>query len=326
MHLVLRLPADGPATADALIRSYSLSRLPVDGACRISVKRAGAGSREVWRRLRPGAVVEARGPQGEFIADLAPSRPVVLLSTGIGITPLLALAEQIIEFDLRSDQARRIHFVHGARHGAAMVFADELAALEARAAGMLTLTRVFSQPREVDRLGISHEFEGRLTLELLRRVVAFDDDDFYLCGPPAFMQQMYDGLRAQAIADHRIHAEAFGPSTLRRTTSDARDALAMQQREPAGEATVVTFARSGTSATWLPGGGSLLELAERSGLAPEYGCRNGSCGTCRTPLVGGAVAYPGRVRPPGAVDSVLICCAVPASPAQAAPDPLVLDL
>jgi ferredoxin len=84
----------------------------------------------------------------------------------------------------------------------------------------------------------------------------------------------------------------------------------------------VRFVHAGVAATWRPGEGTLLDLAERAGLQPEWGCREGSCGTCRTRVEAGAVAYPDRLPPAGPPDSALVCCAVPA----AGVDALALEL
>ena len=321
MHLVIRLPAQREAAAT--IASYSLSRMPADGSYRISVKRGGQTSRAVWAALRKGAVVELRGPQGQFVADVESPRPVVLLSTGIGITPMLAMAEQILESDRRAGKHRRIRFLHGARDGAAMPFRAELSALQAASNGLLTVTRCFSRPAASDRPSIDFEFQGRLDLQTLRRTLSFDDYDFYLCGSAGFMQQMYDGLRSLNIADGRIRAEAFGPSSLRRDAAPSAGPSVMAL-EAATTSTPVMFARAHRQATWSSSSGTLLELAEQSGLEPEFGCRDGSCGTCRTRVVSGKVAYPGRTPPEVGDDTALICCAVPARTSDNAG--LVLDL
>lgn len=323
MHVVIRLPAqDGEA---AMIASYSLSRLPADGAYRISVKRSGETSRVVWTALTEHAVIELRGPQGEFTADVASPRPVVLLSAGIGITPMLAMAEQILESDRRAGRRRQVHFLHGARDGASMPFRIDLSALQAAANGLLTVTRCFSRPAASDQAGFEYESEGHLDLQTLRRTLPFDDFDFYLCGPAGFMQQMYDGLRSLNIADGRIRAEAFGPSSLRRDAVGGAE-TSQVALEAAEASTPVTFALANRRVAWLPGSGSLLELAERSGLEPEFGCRDGTCGTCRTRVVSGNVAYPGRTPPELGQGAALICCAVPARQVADAVPGLVLDL
>lgn len=309
MHLVLRTPAQEGNLP--LIVSYSLSKMPSDGGYRISVKRAGPHSSAVWAHLQEGAVVEVRGPQGEFVAELASPRPVVLLSAGIGITPMLAMVEQLLEADRRAGKRRRIHFLHGAQDGDAMPFRAELAALASASNGLLTVTRCFSRPTSTERLDADFEVQGRLDVSVLRRTLPFDDYDFYLCGPPAFMQQTYDALRDMNIADARIRAEAFGPSSLRRRSDSAT--LSPEQLAASTVDVPVSFVRTGTTAIWTSGSGSLLDLAERSGLTPEFGCRDGTCGTCRTAVVGGAVAYPGRAAPVAGAGGALICCGVPAA-------------
>jgi ferredoxin len=134
---------------------------------------------------------------------------------------------------------------------------------------------------------------------------------------------MYDGLRALNIVDKRIHAEAFGPSTLQRP---ATEPLAEPVQLPAASTPVpVYFASSAKEARWTPDSGSLLELAESHGLSPDFSCRGGSCGTCKTRIVSGNVHYP---NPPAQMpddDTVLICCAIPAQQ-DGGVQPLVLDL
>ena len=140
-------------------------------------------------------------------------------------------------------------------------------------------------------------------------MLPFDDYDFYLCGPAAFMQSLYDGLRGLNIADSRIHAEAFGTSSLtRRPDAGSR----MPDKPAATEPVHVVFAKSGKEARWEPGKGTLLELAEARGLSPEFSCRSGSCGSCRTPILEGEVSYLSKPSFPVEEGEALICSAVPA--------------
>jgi hypothetical protein len=166
--------------------------------------------------------------------------------------------------------------------------------------------------------GEDYEASGRIDPALLRAALPFDDYDFYLCGPASFMQSLYDGLRSLNIADARIHAEAFGPASLQRSASDG----AAGRPAPAQEPVPVTFTRSGKDARWTPESGSLLELAESAGLAPEFSCRGGSCGTCRTRILAGAVTYRKQPEFRIAPGELLTCCAVPAEGTE----PLLLDL
>ena len=131
-----------------------------------------------------------------------------------------------------------------------------------------------------------------------------------ICAPPAFSQALYDGLRGYGVADDRIHAEAFGPASLKRTAAQQQEAPAGPP--PATTSIPVTFIDSLKEARWEPGSGSLLELAEARGLAPEFSCREGHCGTCKTRLLKGAVSYPRQPAARVGADEVLVCCAVPA--------------
>ena len=150
-----------------------------------------------------------------------------------------------------------------------------------------------------------------------------DRADFVLCGPGAFTQGLYDSLRDLDIDDRQIHAETFGPSTLRRRPDP--EAVPFAQPPAATRAVAVRFQQAGRELSWEPASGSLLQLAESAGLHPPFSCRGGSCGTCQTRLISGQVNYPqvpAQLPDPG---QVLICCAVPAAVDNLVPA-LVLDL
>ncbi len=134
------------------------------------------------------------------------------------------------------------------------------------------------------------------------------------------MQQMYDALRSVNVADGRVHAEAFGPSSLQRKADEGVPEVPMIA--PSSTAVPVLFMRSAKEARWIPGGGTLLELAEQRGLSPEYSCRGGSCGSCRTRILSGSVTYAQTPTAEVGPDEALICCALPAEGATA----LHLDL
>ena len=315
-HVPVQVKRDGEAP---LIRTYSLSSAPSDGYWRISVKAQGPVSRHLHARIAPGDVLDVRPPMGSFTLDIQSTRPLVLIGAGVGITPLLAMLRE----QLSHGQARAIHVFQGARSLADLPFRQELASLRQRAAGLLHIHRALSQPESHALLGRDYEFAGRLGIGQVKAALALDDYEFYLCGPGSFTQDLYEGLRGVHVPDARIHAEAFGPSTLRRHM-DA-DQPALQQPPAASEPVPVYFAASAKEARWAPGGGTLLELAEARGLAPEFSCRGGSCGTCKTRLVSGQVHYPNPPAELPEAGSVLICCAVPAQ-VQAGVQALVLDI
>ena len=315
-HIPVRLQLDGEAP---LVRTYSLSSAPSDGYLRISVKAQGPASRHLHERLKVGDVLDVRLPMGNFTLDQQSQRPLVLIGAGVGITPLMAMLRE----QLSTGQGRRVHLFHGGRSLAELPFRQELAVLKQQAGDLLVIHRALSQPEAHAVPGRDFEFAGRLGIAQIKAALALDDYDFYLCGPASFTQDLYEGLRAVHVPDARIHAEAFGPSTLRRHTDDRQPVL--QQPPAATQPVPVYFASSAKEARWAPDSGTLLELAERRGLSPDFSCRGGSCGTCKTRVVSGQVHYP---NPPAELPdsgSVLICCAVPAQPEDGA-QPLVLEL
>ncbi|WP_217474752.1 pyridoxamine 5'-phosphate oxidase family protein [Stutzerimonas stutzeri] len=306
-HLPIRVRL--PGQTKPLIRTYTLSVAPSDGTYRISVKREGTVSRYLHEHLHEGSTLEARAPEGDFTLDAQDARPAVLIAGGVGITPMLAMLRHLVHEGLRKQRFRPATLFYAARSKQDRAFDQELTDLIATAQGAVKLVRVLSDTRDA-RAGIDYEACGRIDMALLSRFLAFDDYAFYLCGPPPFTQAIYDGLRSYGIADERIHAESFGPAALARTRDAGMPAAA---RLPAATTPVpVAFVDSLKEARWTPETGTLLELAEARGLDPEFGCREGSCGTCRTRLLEGAVTYVKQPTARVGADEVLICCAVPA--------------
>ncbi len=322
-HLPIRLSIT-PGAAP-VIRTYTLSVAPSDGTYRISVKREGLVSTYIHQQLTVGSELEARAPLGDFVVDAAERRPLVLLSAGVGITPLLAMLRHVVYEGLRNRRVRPTYFVHSARTRTDRAFDRELHELLSRGGEAIQALRVLSQPEAEAREGTDYEVHGRIDIHLLKALLPFDDYDFYLCGPAQFTQDLYDGLRALRIPDDRIHAEQFGPSSLRRSRVSGRETSEFINPPAAENEVSVVFAKSAKEATWSPGNGSLLDLAETRGLTPEFGCRGGSCGTCKTKILSGQVSH---TSVPGVhleADEALICCAVPAAAGSEAAA-LALDL
>jgi ferredoxin-NADP reductase/predicted pyridoxine 5'-phosphate oxidase superfamily flavin-nucleotide-binding protein len=318
-HLPMRIGA-GP---DALVRTYSVSSAPSDGHIRISVKRQGKASEHLHHQVQVGDLLEVRPPLGSFTLTEETERPVALLGAGVGITPMISMARELVAQNQQHPRTRAIHLFQSARSLAELPFQAELSELLQRANGQLHIHRALSNPETDALLEQDYQVAGRLDFAQVKARLPLDDYDFYLCGPGGFIQAMYDGLRSLNIADQRIHAEAFGPSALRR--SESAQAPTLQQPPAASVPVPVYFSASNTEARWKPDGGSLLELAESHGLNPEFSCRGGSCGTCSTRLISGAVHYPSPPAQMPDSDKVLICCAVPAQTDGTA-QPLVLDL
>jgi uncharacterized protein len=301
-YLPIRLAQ--PAGAKPLQRTYTISSAPGDAGLRLSVKREGAASAHLHDHVAVGDVIESLGPRGHFVIDAQSRRPAVLIGAGVGITPMLAFLRHIVAEGFRHRRTRPVHLIQVAHDRQVRAFASELDELVARANGAVHVHLVLGQ-------GGDDAQRGPLTMEHLKRWLPFDDHEFYLCGPGGFMQAIYDGLRELGVRDERIHAEAFGPASLRRRPDGAAPAAPPQA--PAAAQADVSFTRSGKQAAWTPAQGTLLELAEAQGLSPPYSCRAGHCGSCVTTLKSGAVTYASPTAWQTGEGEVLICCARPAA-------------
>ncbi len=305
-HLPVRAILPGEKTP--AIRTYTLSSAPSDGRYRLSVKRDGAFSNYL-HSLSEGDVIEAQGPRGGFFINGDEKRPAVLIAAGIGITPMLSMLRQIVFEGQRTRGTRPTWLIHGAKSRELRPFHDEIAELIRKAGGAVKLVAVHSAPGRAEKQGEDYSWAGRFAATDLGRFLPFGDYDFYMCGPGGFMQDVYDGLRDMNVSDARIHAEAFGPSSLTR-----RADVGASEAEPAPVATEsvpVIFAGSNKEARWEPASGTLLELAEARGIEAPFSCRRGSCGMCAVKLLKGKVAYPNKPSVDVPEGEVLTCSAVP---------------
>jgi ferredoxin-NADP reductase/ferredoxin len=313
-YLTLRVQPDPQQRA--VLRNYSLSGPPDAGYYRVTVKREpdGVASGYLHTRLAVGDQLEVAAPRGAFILD-ATQAPVVLVSAGIGATPVLAMLQALAQ----AHSEREVWWLHGARNGAADSFAAEVRTLltslpNARA-------RVYySRPDPTDVAGRDFDSAGRLTAPVLAELAPPADAQTYLCGPQGFMDEISAGLGALGFDGARIHTEPFGPAASETPGIAATPARAPHAPAgPPGTGPTIAFARSDLTIPWKRDYGTLLELAESCDVPVRWSCRTGVCQTCETTLIAGDVDYsPDPVEPP--VDgSVFICCALPR-------DDLVLDL
>jgi ferredoxin-NADP reductase/MOSC domain-containing protein YiiM/ferredoxin len=305
-YLTLRIPPDGEERS--LLRNYSLSGPPEAGYYRIAVKReqAGAASGYLHTRLSVGAQLEIGAPRGTFILDAAET-PVLLVSAGIGATPVLAMLEALAG----EHREREIWWLHGARSGRDHCFAAEARALLASLPNVHSHVS-YSHPGEDDVEGHDFDSAGRLSAELLVELAPPRDAQAYLCGPIPFMEEISAGLAAMGVEASHIHTEPFGPAP--GLTPGIAAAPARTPHPPTGQpgdGPTIEFARSDLAIPWSSDYTSLLELAEACDVPVRWSCRTGVCHTCETTLIAGDVEYsPDPVEPP-AEGSALICCSQP---------------
>jgi ferredoxin-NADP reductase len=286
-----------PIASGARQRSYSVSRRTDGKSLRISVRRVGAGgvSDLLHDLVDIGTELLVGVPAGRFVLSSPPARKVVLVSAGVGITPLLPMLDELA----REDRGREIWFVHAARDAAHHLFEEEAREIAARAAnGGVTLISCYSRPQEGDRC----DFTGRLDSEFIAGLLPIKEADFYICGPDTFMTSVRDGLVERGAEAGSIRYEAFQAS--------AGPTLDFSGKNIILESTV-TFAKSGKSVVWSPGEGTLLDLALKNDVNVAYSCRFGDCQSCVQKVINGVVDHLGDEVPLLSLNQTLLCLAVP---------------
>lgn len=292
--VTISLPHDDQATPRR--RCYSISRVPDARTLRISVRRVGDGgvSALLHDQVKVGDEVFIGPPGGHFVLDSLPLRPVVLVSAGVGITPLLPMAEHLS----REEPGREIWFIHAARNARHHLFKVEARRFAGANPGIRLFT-AYSQPEPGDVC----DHEGRLDAAVLARHVPVTEADFYICGPDAFMSSLSQGLIELGAAPESIRIEAFEQKGV--------GGLALTEALAGRPPCTVTFARSDKQATWKPECGSLLDLALANDIEVQYSCRSGECQSCTQKVVSGDGIYPSGEEPLIARGQLLLCQAIP---------------
>jgi len=306
-YVVLRLQrsAGGPP----LIRSYSLSGPASTERYRISVKIEpnGAAGAYLHEHVRVGDALDVSSPRGSFILEPG-ERPVVLLSAGIGATPVLAMLHALSA----ARSTRPVLWLHGARDREHHPFAAEARGL-ARALPQGRSYVCYSRPGPGDRMGEDFDTTGHLSRSVFDEVHLPREADVYLCGPAYFMEAMKEALATVGVARERIHVEIFngGESMTPGVVGGATRAPHLP-RDGVGAGAQVSFARSGVAPRWNPSAyRSILELAEACDVPVRWSCRTGVCHNCESGLISGAVGYEPDPLDPPADGNVLICCSRP---------------
>jgi len=312
--VVLRLRPDPERSA--LFRSYSLCGPPSADCYRLGVKvePQGIAGQYLSMRIQTGDVLEVSAPRGAFV--LAPGDgPVVLLSAGIGATPVLSMLHALSS----GGSPREVWWLHGARDARSHPFASESRALT-RALIRARSHVMYSRPGPDDEAGRDYDAAGRFGLSVLQELGVPRDADFYLCGPAGFLNDLRAGLTGSGIPPARVHSEVFagGESVTPGIASEAHAPHVPAGRQ--GTGALVSFARSGIAVRWDPSSDrTLLELAEACDVPVRWSCRTGVCHTCESGLVSGRVAHEPEPLDPPAEGNLLPCCAQPS-------EDVVLDL
>jgi ferredoxin-NADP reductase/MOSC domain-containing protein YiiM len=305
-YVVFRLhPADGAP----FFRSYSLSGPVSRQRYRISVKVEpnGAGGTYLREHVRVGDTLDVSSPRGSFILQPG-ERPVVLLSAGIGATPVLAMLHALAA----ERSTRQVLWLHAARDREHHPFVTEVRRL------MLSLSNgrsyvCYSRPGSLDRLGEDFNATGHLSRSVFDEAGVPRESEVYLCGPAGFMADMKTALTAFGVAPERIYIEIFNgsepmtPGVVGRSTR-----IPHPPESDANTGPMVSFARSGIAAHWKASAyQSILELAEACDVPVRWSCRTGVCHSCESGLVSGEVVYGPEPLDKPADGNVLVCCSQP---------------
>ena len=263
--------------------------------------RSSSHSSFFYDSLGQGDILDIKAPSGHFFLDRGKQGPVVLIGGGVGLTPVLSMLNDIVE----TDSQRETWFFYGVTHGDEHVMKDYMNQLDLESENV-RLQVCYSRARDEDTLGEDYHHGERVSVDLFKKVLPNNNYDFYICGPAPMMNSLVEGLEAWGVPKARIHFEAFGPATVKKTPK-AESAIESSE----GTAFKVTFARTGKVGNWTNAAGSLLEFAEDQGVTIDFGCRAGNCGTCVTAVKEGDIEYlnePGDMPETG---SCLTCISVP---------------
>ena len=305
-YVVLRIHPQ--PDAPAVLRNYSLSDLPSADHYRISVKleEHGVASSYLHRELRPGDVLDVSAPRGTF--TLRPGDgPIVLLSAGVGATPVLAMLHALAA----ESSQREVWWLFGARNHEEHPFLQESHQLIKSLEHGRSYVR-YSKPGSQDRIGSDFDAPGRIDIAVIEQLAVPRDSDVYLCGPTLFLHDLKTGLQSWGVSDERVHMEIFGAGES--ITPGIVAAASGKPHQPTGQEGTgprISFTRSGIDVRWDAKYQSLLELAEACDVPVRWSCRTGVCHTCETAMISGAVSYHPEPLQAPADGNILICCCQP---------------
>jgi ferredoxin-NADP reductase len=215
-----------PGAGKPVVRCYSLSDSPHHSDYyRVTIKKEpappnkpelppGIASTFFCDRVKEGDILDVKAPGGGFFLDMTKDMPVVLVSGGVGVTPMLSMANAIAA----SGSLREVWFFFGARNRTEHIHKEEMLKLAAEHDN-IRLHVCYSRPDEGDRKGVDYHHEGRVSVELFKELLPSNNYEYFLCGNGAFMKSITDGLEAWGVPEKNVYFEAFGPATLKKKTA-----------------------------------------------------------------------------------------------------------
>ncbi|MGK0389842.1 MAG: ferredoxin-NADP reductase [Maribacter sp.] len=281
-----------------LIRNYTISDAPEKGYFRLTIKREEQGivSKYLHDNINKGDILNISKPTGKFHIDVAASNPVILISGGVGITPMLSMAEYIVTHQPN----RSIHFLHSSMNKKVQPMMERLREMQGKYDNFklsIFHTTPVEEVKEVDYDEEGFITENHLTKNLEASV------EYYLCGPTMFMEAMYNHLIALEVNEKSIHYEFFGEGK--------KLGIAPISSNLVSTDIIINFSKSGVKINWSEESLSILELAEANGISPAFSCRMGTCSTCETTLTNGGIKYDPEPFMEATEGKIFICCAKP---------------
>lgn len=283
-----------------IYRSYSLSDHPENDYYRISVKKESNGfiSKFLHEEVEQNHILKVSRPTGKFYLNNEKTVPVVMLSGGVGITPMLSMLEHLIYANSKSS----IFFIHSSKNKDVQPMAKRLSEIK-RSYSNILINIHHSNPLSNEKQGIDFDNKGKISIDYLKKTLEQPSHCiYYLCGPQAFMQEMYNYLILLEVDESKIHYEFFG---------NAQKLGATTINNKVKKGFRINFAKTNKLAGWNENYNSILELAESVDIFPDNECRMGTCLTCETKLYNGKVKYDPEPFMEAQEGRILICCSQP---------------
>lgn len=298
-HLAVKIPAGTGGIS--IIRMYSLCGPSNTGYYRVAVKlEGGGGSTYLHREVISGAELQVSAPRGNFILSDSDS-PVVLLSAGVGITPMLGMLHALSI----SEAQRKVYWIHSAQDSDHHSFAAEVKSLISKMTASSSVS-LYSRPLAADLQERNYDIKGRLTSDIIQQLDLHANSECYICGPAGYTRDLTDWLVQNGINREHIFTELFEEEQLAPGGKAPHEPV-----DDTGKGPTIIFSKSKISMKWDERYHSLLEAVEACDIPARWSCRTGICHRCECSLVDGEVSYSMEPLDKPADGNLLICITKP---------------